>query len=359
MATPNGLRDGTKTLTAQCFCKGVHFTLDIPAEAVPLGVHVCHCSICRQVHGSFCVVHSVLPNGVLPRWVAPSGLDKLTRYRHATALSDRFFCSTCGCHIGDRGIDDGGWVISTSIFDANRDDVPAVWAEKKHVNIVEGASSLIEWLPDGARVSDAQADGSPSKAKGPVPAPADTLLAECHCGGVSFAISRPSPHMQTDAEYRPWISPRDARKWMAVMDVCDDCRLQSGVHVVPWTFVPKSRLSPSFPDDLRLGTSKTYVSSEGTLRSFCGTCGATVAGYFGADGTRELSSGDWILDISCGLIRHPDGLLAEDWLTWRTGRLAHLQSGLRYDRKFTEELARGMAEWGRRRYGEAMDFEVG
>jgi hypothetical protein len=365
MASPVGSNKETKTLRAQCFCKNIDFTIKVAAEALPLSVHVCHCSICRRVHGSFCVFHSQLPPGVAPQWVAPSSLDKLTRYRHATALSDRYFCSTCSCHIGDVGIDDGDWVISTSIFDANRDDVPAAWGQKKHFNCDDVSNGILEWLPDAVRV-DKTAGGtvekSPSDPTAVIPgndSDSEVLNVKCHCGGVSFAILRPTPEMQADPEYKPWISPFDSRNWMAVMDVCDDCRLQSGVHVVPWTFVPKSRLSPAFPDDLRLGTSKTYASSEGTLRSFCGTCGATVAAFFGADGTRELSNGDWILDISCGLIRHPEGLLAEDWLTWRTGRLAHPQSGMRYDSQFTENLARGMAAWGRRRHGEARDFEVG
>ncbi|KAH6668077.1 glutathione-dependent formaldehyde-activating enzyme [Plectosphaerella plurivora] len=349
----------TKTLTAQCFCKNIHFTIEVAADALPLGVHICHCSICRQVHGSFGVFHSQLPPGVAPQWVAPSSLGKLTRYRHATALSDRYFCSTCSCHIGDIGIEDGDWVISTSIFDANRDDVPVVWGEKKHVNCDRSLSGLADWFPRADGVGESPVDGPAVEEVSGIGSDPDTLQLECHCGGVSFAVLRPTPEMQADAEYKSWVSPYDPQKWMAVMDVCDDCRLQTGVHVIPWLFVPMSRLSPAFPDDLRLGTSKTYVSSEGTLRSFCGTCGATVAAFFGLYGTREHSNGDKVLDIACGLIRHPGGLLAEDWLTWRTGRLAHAQSGLRYDKKFSEDLARGMAEWGRKKHGEARDFEVG
>lgn len=343
----------TKTLTAKCFCKDVHFSLDIPTSVLPLGVHLCHCRICRRSHGTFCVFHSALPRGVAPAWIAPSSLDKLTRYRHPAAKSDRYFCSTCGCHIGDLSLDGETWVISTSIFDANRDDEPSVWGEKTHIHADRTQPGLLDWLPGGdpddqiLQHRDEEAD-STSK-----------LIAECHCGGVSFTISRPTPGMQSNPEYKAWISPVDPTKWMAVMDVCDDCRLQSGAHVIPWTFVPKSCLQPTFPDDLRLGTSKTYTSSTGTLRSFCGTCGAKVAGYFGTDGTRELSNGDRVLDIACGLLRAPDGLLAESWLTWRTGRLAHHPSGLRYDKKFTEELAQGMASWGRKKHGEARDFEVG
>ncbi|KAH6983715.1 glutathione-dependent formaldehyde-activating enzyme [Ilyonectria destructans] len=352
----------TKTLTGQCYCKSVHFTITIPKSALPLKSYLCHCSICRYVHGAFSAFHALLPDGVAPQWIAPSGLDELTRYHHPSAMSDRHFCSTCGCHIGDLWDDGVTWVISTSIFEANRDDQSPVWCHFKHVNPEPG---LLEWF---SRDVEAQShhDERKTRAASAHPEPSchreaskeSELLVQCHCSGVSFTISRPTLEMRANPEYKPWISPSDPSKWLATMDVCDDCRLQTGAHAIPWTFVPKMCLSPAFPDDLRVGTSKTYASSESTLRFFCGICGATVGGFFGADGTRQLSNGDKILNISCGLLNAPEGILAEEWLTWRTGRLAHYQSGLRYDKAFAEELAAGMASWGRRKHGVVHDFEI-
>lgn len=347
--------EGIKRLTARCYCKDAHFHLDIPTSALPLPVHICHCSICRQTHGSFCVFHANLPDGVAPRWVAPSNLACLTPYRHQSAKSVRYFCSTCGCHIGDQDINDGHWVVSTSIFDANRDDSPPVWGTKEHTKVEATRPSLLDWLPkDPNHRPEATSEEPPEP-----PTYSSELRASCHCGGVSFSISRPTPEMQRDPDYKPWLSPSDPSKWLAVMDVCDDCRLVSGVHVMPWTFVPRSCLHPAFPEDMRLGTSKTYASSEGNLRSFCGTCGATVAGYFGAYETRRLPNGERMVDVACGLLREPRDMFAEEWLTWRTGRLVHRGSGVRYDEKFTEDLAEGMKAWGLEKHGDAPDYEIG
>src|SRR5438552_3056114 len=43
---------GEKTLTAQCFCKSVHYEISLPTSSFPLKVHLCHCSICRHTHGT-------------------------------------------------------------------------------------------------------------------------------------------------------------------------------------------------------------------------------------------------------------------------------------------------------------------
>ena len=92
--------EATKTLTAQCYCKAVHYTVAVPAASLPLRAHLCCCSICRYTHGTLTIFHATLPKGVAPQFVAPSSMDSLTGYRHAEARSERYFCSTCGCHIG-------------------------------------------------------------------------------------------------------------------------------------------------------------------------------------------------------------------------------------------------------------------
>jgi hypothetical protein len=352
-----------KTLTAQCYCKVVHFTIKVKRSDLPLATHLCHCSICRYTHGSFCVFHAPLPEGVAPRWVAPSGTDKVTIYRHAKAQSERMFCNTCGCHIGDIGLNDPGWVISTSIFDTNANDIPKVWEIKTHVNTHSApGGGIYDWLPTlGGKEIRVWNPADEEKADTEIELPRDSegkemLRAECHCGGVSFNISRPTRAMVEDAEYRKILPPGDPTHWSGVLDLCDDCRLLTGSHVVPWTFVPESSITPQFSQNLELGTAKSYQSSPGVLRSFCGTCGATVGGYFGDE--RMHSNGDRLLDISCGILRAPEGVLAEQWITWRTGRPSWADSGARYDRELAESLIAGMATWGKEKHGEVLDFPI-
>lgn len=154
----------------------------------------------------------------------------------------------------------------------------------------------------------------------------ERLRGQCHCGGVSFTVPRPTiPAVQDDPYLRKWASPLDPNKWIACLDVCDDCRLVDGTHVIAWTFLPAALLGPPLTPDLSgFGTLKVYNSSEGVRRGFCGTCGATVV--FAYDG-RIPTDQQAIVDIAIGVLGAPEGVLAENWLTWRSGRLAWPSSG--------------------------------
>ncbi|KAL4925619.1 uncharacterized protein BDV17DRAFT_271892 [Aspergillus undulatus] len=52
---------------------------------------------------------------------------------------------------------------------------------------------------------------------------------------------------------KKWIHPADTTKWLALIDVCRDCRLVTGTHAVPWLYVPKDHMTPPLPDDLLIG----------------------------------------------------------------------------------------------------------
>jgi hypothetical protein len=354
----------TKTLTAQCYCKAVHFTIEVPTSKLPLGTHLCHCSICRYTHGTLCIFHAPLPEGIAPKFIAPSSIDKLTSYVHSKSKGKRYFCSTCGCQIGDVGLEDPNWVISASIFDQSQADMPFVIRSHVFSKSVPGGG-LANWLP---QIGDrAMRDWNPDPKEDPEGCEVvesktfygangeERLLAQCHCGGVSFSIPRPTEEIIADPKIRPFLSPIDKTKWAACLDLCDDCRLQTATHVVGWTFVPRGLLEPAVPESLLIGTAKNYVSSDGVLRSFCGTCGATV--LYSCD-DRKYGS-DQVVDVTVGILRAPEGPLAEEWLTWRTGRVGWMESGKRFDEEFARSLAEGMAAWGKEKYGEAYDFDIG
>ncbi|KAL2125819.1 hypothetical protein VTI74DRAFT_2602 [Chaetomium olivicolor] len=386
---PHQLAAAYETLTAQCHCKSVHFTVNVPTSALPLPVHLCHCSICRQTHGTLCCFHAPLPKGVEPEFVSPSSVESsLTGYIHSDkAASERFFCTTCGCHIGDRDLrpdpDTGKpeWRIATSIFNPQDE---ATFQIRSHVFTDPSTEpNLATWLPSiGSRAIHVW-NPSPDDPNFPLassnpPAPDvndDVLLAQCHCAGVRFTIPRPSSHEASDpflSRYLragPTPSPSDgpssratgpsALKRVACLCLCADCRLVSGAHAVPWTFVPLSVLRPQIPAGLEgFGTMRVYCSSEKVRRTFCGTCGATV--FFVLDDEERVPSEEKrIVDVAVGLLRGKDGRVAvEEWVTWRTGRLAGMGTGREYDGGFAKALTEGLGKWAEQRYGGRVEFNI-
>jgi len=375
----------TRTLTAKCFCQSVHFTITVPVSSLPLSTHLCNCYICRQVHGTLCCFHAPLQDGIQPQFVAPSSIaSSVTRYRHAQAAADRLFCKTCGCHIGDEDLTPDPetgkpeWRVATSIFDDHGEDVFQI--RTQCFTASEPGPGFADWLPRlGDRALRVWNPSCPDSVF-PIPPPAapkqefddqghERLRAECHCGGVSFTIPRPThPSVVAggrDGLVQRYVSKVDPDKWVACLDVCDDCRLVTGAHVIPWTFVPLGGLEPEIPPDFNFGTLTTHVSSDKVLRAFCGTCGATV--FFAADDPDRVGGGvgdgdgdskDRIVDVAVGILRAPEGPAAEKWLTWRTGKLAWYKSGQRFDPLFAESLATGFREWGVREHGEALDFSI-
>ncbi|KAL4954518.1 Mss4-like protein [Aspergillus filifer] len=353
----------TKTLTATCHCRSVHFTLTLPLHALPLKTHLCHCTICRTTHGAPASFHAPLPIGVEASFIAPSRPTNMTGYVHETAQSTKYFCSTCGCHIADRAKDwgEGGlWNISISIFDESNDGKEGVWEIDEHYFVPGtrdgGLAALVPAIGGNElKVYDAQPGGillletSPSTACSSENVD-ENLLAQCHCGGISFTISRPRPSYINSAESKGWLHPSDTSKWLASLDVCRDCRLVTGTHVIAWLFVARDHINPSLPNDLLIGTSKAYESSEGVRRTFCGVCGATVFyTCFGRPG---------ILDIATGILRS-SGVLLDDWAFWRTSRLGAIGNGIEYDKAFTQALSEGLRKWGLRTHGGIRDFVIG
>ena len=104
------------------------------------------------------------------------------------------------------------------------------------------------------------------------------------------------------------------------------------------------------------------------LRAFCSVCGATV--FFSMesrtwrDGSGEHVSSEednqkyMMVDIATGILRAPEGVSAQDWLTWRTGRVGWYESGEGYDAEFAGSLAKGLEDWGLKTYGEVVNFSI-
>jgi hypothetical protein len=277
---------------------------------------------------------------------------------------------------------DGGWVVATSLFAQDQ----GVFQIATHVYSKSAADGgLADWLP---RIGDRemriwnppsdneqqQQDTVPQteekKEKDGRGDGNDQLLAQCHCGGVSFRIRRPTAAELADPGVARFVSPVDPGKWMASLDACDDCRLLTGTHLIAWAFTTLAALTPLPPssssasslssssaplspptsDHLTFGTMKQLETSPGVRRTFCGTCGATV--FYNCD---ERPA---IVDVAAGLLRAPEGPRAEHWLTWRAGRVAWVDSGLRYDAEFMQALSRGFHDWSMDKYGHALTLAM-
>lgn len=261
------------------------------------------------------------------------------------------FCSTCGCHITAIGLDDGSWTVSTSVLNISNADVVNYSSHVFSKSAKDGGVSDVlteisgkvipSWNP-----ADDDPSSKPTENEPEVGADGqERLRVKCRCGGVSFTVGRPQPHhFENKFIKEKVISSRDSSKWMASLDVCDDCRLTTGTSVVAWCFVPIDTIEPKMPVNFQFGTMKTYQSSEDVLRSFCGDCGATV--FYGYGVERD---GMIVLDIAVGILRAPEGPMAENWLTWRD-QVAHLDNGRKYDAAFANAVAAGMAKWTQEKY---------
>lgn len=308
-----------------------------------------------------CIMHAHLPEGIVPRFVEPSSQNSMTSFLIGRGFATWNFCSNCGCHIASIGIEKGNWVVSSSIF---TDHGPDNFQIRKHIyskstkdgGIAEclkhiAGKEFIDWNPPEDSPEAAAVEYEPEVGEDGK----ERLRAKCFCGGVSFTISRPTKEVADDGYMSQFISPKDETKWNGCFDTCDDCRLCHGTHIVGWSFIPLAICEPPIKPDLLIGTAKTFQSSEGVLRSFCGNCGATFL-YLHAD--RHPSDRQAVVDLATGVLRAPEGSMAKNWLTWRA-KMAWSDDGKGFDKEFFEALQNGMNDWVKKTYGTVDYYNIG
>lgn len=335
-------------LEGKCYCGGIHFTFDVPKTELPLDARICHCSICRFALGAPASFHADFPKDLRPQWIAPSSPSNMKAYSPPGACFTLNFCATCGCHVGAVDIATGEWTAATAIFNKHGLDT---FKLNQHVfsksSRDEGLAALMTHIGSSECKSWNPEAGSPAAQSVELPPEVgpdgrDRLRAQCHCGGVSFTIQRPTKEVleNEDSKYKEHLVAPGNTKWFGDYDACDDCRLVTGTPIIAWTFVPFALLEPPIGPDLKHGALKTYESSPGILRAFCATCSATV---FFRDPKRKL--GDMpVVDIANGILRAQEGAMAANWLTWRP-KVEFLESGLKYDRDMIQGIQDGLKKW--------------
>ncbi|KAI1321237.1 hypothetical protein F5Y16DRAFT_73022 [Xylariaceae sp. FL0255] len=159
----------------------------------------------------------------------------------------------------------------------------------------------------------------------------------CRCGGVHLVLQNPTKEFATTPRSElPQIVDPTTNKFLANNDVCDSCRLSSGIEIFNWTFIQlrnlsfgtssqegkgselpklsteiKTSVSIQEDRDPRWGMLAFYESSHNCQRYFCSRCSACV--FFACDDRPET------LDIATGLLESPDGARAESLCSWNHG----------------------------------------
>ncbi|KAK0832916.1 hypothetical protein LTR73_002003 [Friedmanniomyces endolithicus] len=372
----------TRTVRATCLCAAAAHDISLPAFAFPLQGIFCHCDSDRHSTGCMSLGIAVLP----PEYELPSAwISKL----QSTVFSQRlkhYFCPICGTmmlvHLAhDNGESGGGahWDVCTGALE-QLDGVVEFDCHELLSDTRDGGFSdflqrvdgktIARWAgePGGEQLPQywRSAPLSSTTAKKPTSSSAsreERLHAYCRCRGVEFWISRPnsqstqgitspwpdvlhpyhSPSTPDDDENPTWWLRANNTKYLAGTCACDSCRLATGQEHITWAFVPTPNISldaaGSVPFSRTFGTLRSYRSSEGVTRHFCGSCGATV--FLDGD-ERPL-----LVDVAVGVLDAREGSRAEGWLEWWTGRLSFREDALGRARGLTEGVEEGMGAFGR------------
>ena len=337
-------------VTISCLCGTFESRAGL-TDAIPIKSHLCHRSQCRYNLGA-------LSHSVLSLQDRPDDLDKLQTYIPPDGYVTRFFCSTCGSHIFEK-VGEVWYVQSGVVTEVHSEQVLGMLEQViGHVGVPETRDGGISRCFDAQGSNELELQEEPSVQ----PArsvdgdePERVLQAECVCGGVEFRISRPdskspgysSPWSDLIVPYHTQTSdnPQDVKwwirgdKWLAGTCACRSCRLGLGSPIQAWAFVSKSNLMNRDGSELRygFGTMKTYSSSSSVEREFCGRCGATI---FWHDEERP-----GVVDLSVGLLRAPEGALAESWLSWWTKRVSFAEHA--FDKHLIKQLESNLSRLDR------------
>ena len=355
----------TTKITAQCACTAFNFTVSFPTSSLPIERALCLCNSCRKLSGSCGLSYIALPTGQpfdTTTW-------NLKTYKSSDELA-RHFCGTCGAHVAVQRTNPDFLALATGLWDRTEEVIK--WTGCKFVqDTLDGGISvwlkdivdkngesrgLKRWLRQDRLNPEVSPDSfrkhtAPKTQEGEN----DKLRASCHCGGVSFDITRPneastkveSPFPDLIVPYHSgsssnpknetWWLRSNNTKYMAGLCTCETCRRTSGFELQPWAFVPKCNILQTNNKEMEhdMGTLQRYVSSKNTYREFCNVCGATVFWY--SDERPHL------IDVSVGLLDPGEGARVENWLDWWTERVSFQEMAV--SQGLVNSLENGLKRW--------------
>ncbi|KAF8882516.1 Mss4-like protein [Gymnopilus junonius] len=397
----------TTFVDATCQCELLRFRVTFATDSLPITDDLCHCNTCRHTSGQM-AVHRVSIQGVplerfentsrMPtpgpgnHWQGhanhgtgnangnslhpptilepfeiniadpeePLDLNDLIAYKTSKDVT-RYFCSSCSAHLFwvHHQPDGDHWAVAVGALERTEGIVKIgyhIWVGDTldggmadHLRSIEGVPLKrykealgSEELPLGWKDKSILEKKQPDQNK---------LQAHCHCGKITFDITRPteastepsSPYPDLLCPYdvthlskitnphdeKWWLRPTNSplpTKYVAGHCMCPFCRRSSGFEVQSWAYIPLVNIvepGSGMPicleeESKRPKGLKQYISSPGIYREFCETCGAS-AFWWRAD----------VLDlvaVSVGLVDEASvGARAEDWLEWQKNRVSYIE----------------------------------
>lgn len=326
----------------------------LQSTSFPVRTITCHCNPCRYVASSLLPVFAWL-NAAPPASV----LERVTAY-HFTDRCTRYFCSTCGCVCLVELPRVAKWACAAGIIEPpiGVTDVVNISSHGYISDTIDGG--LVPLLLTGSinpvpafgvghskdNIStESVLDLARKSLSRSLPDPDELLKASCHCGGVSFMITRLGDEDEP-SRLQPHIAT--PHKYPAYFCACKSCRLATGAELQGWAYVPLRNIrSASIDNGTVIGTQigitdtedwrwlKHFGSSETTQRSFCSGCGATIFLH-----RTELIMRSTVA-VSVGILRADSGSMAREWLDWGDGKIDHEEEML--DQTIFSSLTKG---WG-------------
>ncbi|KAF9480592.1 hypothetical protein BDN70DRAFT_832540 [Pholiota conissans] len=359
----------TTYVNASCQCELNAFRVAFDTASLPISNEICHCSTCRHSSGQMALAHVTIKGVPLVRAnglsVHSSRSPNTTTYKTSPDAT-RYFCTSCSAQLFWVHHVNGGdiWNVAVGVLERTEGVVRRthhIWVgdtldggAADHLQVVaglrlprykEGEGS--EVLPVGWR-----ADRLACAAENPTTK--EQLKAFCHCGNVSFIITRPSEaSFAPSAAYPDLLFPynvshmskiinaNDEKWWLRPKSsphptkylaghwhcVCSRCRLGGGFEIQSWTYVSRANVievGSEEPIELvheadRPKGLRQYSSSPGKYREFCSTCGATAFWW-------HANRPD-LIAVAIGLLdQGKDGVRAEEWLKWHKERLSFIEN---------------------------------
>ncbi|KAI0505202.1 Mss4-like protein [Xylaria bambusicola] len=345
----NATQNDSIELVAECLCKAHRFTTHVPRSSLPLSSIYCHCDSCRRVTGALYSTYLPWP-GSRSSIHERIQTSRLKRYAFSESTT-LFSCETCSSTLfaatpARDGSDVPDYGVTTGVL--HNTSVPNFIDIAHHIFLSDTKDGgATPWLCDsnsssaarprlwsGRSGSSEELSSTDHKWALPLnaPIPASTPV-RCHCGGVDLVLRNPIPDFAVlNRSELPWFVDPESNKSLGGFDVCDSCRVSSGVDIFHWTFAQLAHIAFATPDssshfpssthdlaaaltsphrDPRLGTLTMYQSSSDVQRYFCSACSAAV--FYATDARAEM------VDLSIGLLRSSHGSRAEELVSWDFG----------------------------------------
>jgi hypothetical protein len=244
----------------RCLCGAVSFEIEGPLTAPTL----CHCSMCRRLHGAPGAYTSAPVSAYRIR-----GEESLNWYA-TSQRAEQGFCKLCGSKLFWR--ESGGTILDATLGSL---DVPTGLKLSKHIwTRSQGDYYEIghDRLP---RFAESSRDAQPIGEE--VPPQAGPRKTEhsgrCQCGAVNFRVSG---------------NMRDV-----VFCHCSQCRRAHG-HAPGYSAAHKAEMTIEGEDNITW-----YRSSDEAHRGFCSRCGSSL--FWRPEGRETVS-------VSAGALNGPTGL---------------------------------------------------